>query len=324
MLLDRLLDRTSNSALFQMNLRWCTVVLLAILLVAAPVGAHGRDWVVTEMAGTVLQLDDSGWREVDRSSVFGGDVAFRTLQRGRLRLQSDDAELRIGPNSVAEVLSGQSFEETLVRHYDGTLLVSVGSSGGELRIEALDFVIVPQAGTTTVRIAGETADVQIADGGLAVVTEMAGGRGLSVTARVALQGGKLPDQAASGASGGPGFATGGTTGQGGNPGNGNAAGEGPSSGGPPRGSNPGNAGGGPGNAGAGPSNAGGGTGNAGGGPGDASSGGGPPPGAGNPGHGNQGSKIHGTGGPGSGTPGTGGVGSQNANATAGEDDGFDG
>lgn len=262
---------------------------LAAILVLGATDAAAREWVAIERLGTVLQLADNSWTEVERGRRFADGAIIRTLQRGQLRLESGVDRIGIGSNTVVELVAPADSAETIITQHAGVVTLEVRSGAPALQLLAPGISVAPTAGVVQIEVDGDTARVAVSEGGEAVVTDHGSGQTITVASGGVVASGDMaalahaqstqggtPGSSPTGGSpgaepgGDPGGAGNGSANSGGNP----AGGAGGNSGG--------NSGGGSGEAGGNPGGGGNAGGNSGGGgnAGGNSGGGGPPPGFG--------------------------------------------
>lgn len=210
---------------------------LIFAFVASTGAAEAREWLAESVRGTVLKIVDGRWTEFDEASILENE-ALRTLQSGRLQLESNGSRINVGPNAAIELFTKPDDSTTLIRQYGGIVTVAAGSGNtGLVRLEAEDLQVVIAGGSTvSVSMANNRAVVTV-EAGNAEVTDKATGKKLAVAEGQAVDtaSGDIAVAAATGgaASGNNGNGNGGTNpnagagnnNAGGN-GNGNAGGNG--------------------------------------------------------------------------------------------------
>lgn len=156
-------------------------ILATATLLAGTVVAEGREWVAQSSDGTVLKLVDGRWTEFE-DSVITQNSAIRTLQSGRLELESDGARISIGPNVAVELFTKPDDGRTLIRQYSGTLSIEGGRTGsGRLQLVAQDLeVVVPSGATISVAVRDDRAIVTV-ERGTAEITDKSTGEMVAAT-----------------------------------------------------------------------------------------------------------------------------------------------
>jgi hypothetical protein len=212
-------------------------IAIAGIVLGLSLGASAREWEATSMRGTVLKIVDGHWAEFEARSVVSSDSAIRTLQSGRLQLDSRGQSISIAPNTAFELLTQSGDDRTRIKQYSGTLNVTTITSTKGLSIEARNVVVVPNGATLSINVNGDHATVSVTRG-TATVTDATGepiqvaaggsiesdATGITDEATVTASNSKNPNGTAGGQSGNNGGGNGNAGGQSGNNGGGNGNG----------------------------------------------------------------------------------------------------
>lgn len=152
-------------------------LVVAALVAGAALPATASDWSATLVKGTVLILDGESWQEVERGSLLPESyAAIRTLQSGRLEMQIGASKLIIGRNTTLELVHGSGGKSLLLRQHSGEIVLQIESSVSQpVTVEALNLIVVAQAGEVSVAIAGEKAEMAVEAGGRATVVDPVSG-----------------------------------------------------------------------------------------------------------------------------------------------------
>jgi hypothetical protein len=142
--------------------------------------AAAEAWQVNAVRGTALTLVDGHWVEIEAGLTLPDASVVRTLQSGNVELAAGGNIIDVGRSTAIEVFTNSTDGETLLKQYSGTITVSAQADG--LRVEAADLVVAPTAGTTTISVEEGLAEVVVAPGSAASVTDRRTGQRLELAA----------------------------------------------------------------------------------------------------------------------------------------------